>query len=110
MIYTMSPEEIREQAEKIVEAECIQYSPVQDEPCESALEPGPNVCRFDSAFVLKCLSRNQIGDADIFQTIHRGRYLYDHSAGAWFKWAGAVPKRKTRFQVRTEAGFRTMNL
>jgi len=91
---------IREEVVKMVEAEEKAKSTTQDKGNPSCLvssnDPEPDdpkkdgrfISGFDSAFVLKCLGRNQIGDAELFQAIHRGLLLYDHSAGQWFKWAG----------------------
>ncbi len=95
---------IREEVVKMVEAEEKTKSKEQDkgnsfnfdsnDPEGAASEPddpkkdGRFINGFDSAYVLKCLSRNQIGDAELFQAIHRGKLLYDHAAGAWFRWVG----------------------
>ncbi|MEW6187695.1 MAG: phage/plasmid primase, P4 family [Thermodesulfobacteriota bacterium] len=40
------------------------------------------------AFVLDCLRSNEDGDARLFIELHRGRFLFDLSAGVWYKWAG----------------------
>jgi len=98
-------EAIREEVKRVVEAEEKQYgNGPQDkengrsfcpDEAEAGAASGPDEAvkdgrfiQFDSAFVLRCLSKNQVGDAEIFQAIHRDMLIYDHAAGAWFKWAG----------------------
>jgi hypothetical protein len=88
----MSVEQIREQAERLAEAERAEYcepgaGPDEPKTGEPAPEPGAGG-RYPSEFVLKCLGQNQIGDAEIFKRLHRGRFLYDHAAGQWYRWAG----------------------
>ncbi len=38
--------------------------------------------------VLDALYRNQVGDAQLFRTLFRGKFLYDHSACRWYQWQG----------------------
>lgn len=78
-------DKIRDECEQKAEQEKLSFCPddSQGEP-----EPGGESGRFESAFVLKCLFQNQVGDAEIFKRLHRGLFLYDHAAGQWFKWAG----------------------
>ena len=37
---------------------------------------------------LQGLRENEDGDARLFVELHRGRFLYDHAAGVWYKWNG----------------------
>ena len=37
--------------------------------------------------VLDCLYSNEDGDAKIFQSLYRDRYIYDHGAALWAEWA-----------------------
>jgi putative DNA primase/helicase len=75
-------ETIKAEAERRAEQEQASFCPVDEQDT-----PGAGGC-FDSAFVLKCLYQNQVGDAEIFKRLHQGLFLYDHAAGTWFKWAG----------------------
>ncbi len=56
---------------------------------EMADEPpsGENIT-LSSQRVLECLYRNQIGDAQLFRELFRGKFLYDHSASKWYQWQG----------------------
>ena len=38
--------------------------------------------------ILDCVYSNEDGDARIFQHLFRDKYVYDHGAGIWNKWAG----------------------
>ena len=88
-------DEIRAECERKAAAERLLFCPEDEpgapnEPDTVPDEPGAPGAggRFPSQFVLKCLSENQEGDAKLFRAIHRGRFLYDHSARAWFWWSG----------------------
>ena len=69
--------------------------PPPDEP-EATTGPGPDepikdgryISNFSSEFVLKCLSRNQVGDSELFKEIHRGKLLYIYSEKKWYRWVG----------------------
>lgn len=98
----VSMDYIRAEADRIVSDENTQTQdktdsfnccPPCDEP-EATTESGPDaakkdgrVIRFDSRHVLKCLSRNQVGDAELFKEIHRGKLLYIYSEKKWYRWA-----------------------
>lgn len=85
-------ESIRAEAERLEAVEKAEYrKDAEPEPGAGPDEPdtaAPGAGRFDSGFVLKCLGKNQIGDAEIFKRLHRGLFLFDHAAGQWFKWVG----------------------
>lgn len=60
-----------------------------------ATEAGPDAAikdgryiKFDSAFVMKCLRENVMGDARMFVEIYRGWFIYDHSGQLWYFWDG----------------------
>jgi putative DNA primase/helicase len=38
--------------------------------------------------ILSCLHSNEDGDANLFKTIHKGGFLFDHGGGAWNEWQG----------------------
>ncbi|WP_197463620.1 DNA primase family protein [Desulfuromonas sp. DDH964] len=42
----------------------------------------------DPSFVAQCLACNELGDGVLFVSIHRGRFLFDASAGEWLVWSG----------------------
>jgi len=91
----MTQAEIRAEAERTVEQEREVPGSEPGPPDEPDAEAGPDKPeapraggRFDSAFVLSCFSKNQVGDAEIFKRLHRGLFLFDHAAGQWFEWAG----------------------
>jgi putative DNA primase/helicase len=77
-----SAEEIRAEADRIIEAERRTYAPEPEPEREPEAEPIP------SADVLQALQRNEDGDAALFIRLHGGRLVYDHAAGQWFTWAG----------------------
>ena len=83
-------DKIRSEAETLVESERFAFCHGDEEHeknknAESILEQ--EAMTFSSEKIVECLYRNQIGDADLFQEIYRGHYLYDHAAGRWYKWA-----------------------
>ena len=41
-----------------------------------------------SRFVLDCLNANELGDGMLFAAIHKGKFLFNFSAGEWFFWGG----------------------
>ena len=41
-----------------------------------------------SDFVFNCLNNNELGDGVLFTSLHRGKYLFDASAGEWLVWKG----------------------
>ncbi|NCC25579.1 MAG: DNA primase [Deltaproteobacteria bacterium] len=42
----------------------------------------------DLVRVADCLRHNALGDGALFRDIHRGRFVYDASAGSWMEWQG----------------------
>jgi putative DNA primase/helicase len=44
-------------------------------------------------FVLDCLSRNQIGDAELFRELFKDQYIYDFQAPGWFRFVGHYYER-----------------
>ncbi len=42
----------------------------------------------DKGFVLDRLRRNRVGDADLFCTLFRGKYIFVEEWGKWLYWAG----------------------
>lgn len=105
-------DDIRREVEKIAEAERLDFyrrhpeeaeteQPVPEQPDEpdggdyqdgngewvDVEAPGPEV-QFDSKFILSCIQKNQIGDSVLFKRLHRGKFIYDHAAGRWYRWAG----------------------
>jgi putative DNA primase/helicase len=41
-----------------------------------------------AAVVLARLRDQEDGDGRLFVDLHRGRFIFDHAAGTWFKWTG----------------------
>jgi putative DNA primase/helicase len=91
-------EEIRAEAERLADAERQQYC--NDEPGDDAEPDGPDVCRFNTSFVLKCLARNQVGDAELFRGLFLDKYIFDFLSSAWFKFLGHFYE-----QDKTESAF-----
>ncbi|MDA8124033.1 MAG: phage/plasmid primase, P4 family [Deltaproteobacteria bacterium] len=77
-----SAEEIKAEADRIIEAECRSHALEPEPASEPEAEPIP------SAEILRALHRNEDGDADLFIRLYRGRLVFDHAAGQWFTWAG----------------------
>lgn len=52
----------------------------------------PRDVPLDDQFVLDCLRANERGDAVLYATLHRGRYLYNLTPkdGEWYRWAGHI--------------------
>lgn len=75
-------EEIRQSVFEKVEAERLEFD--QSEP-EAGQETSD---LFSTDEILKALSANEDGDAWLFVELQRDRFVYDHAAGTWFKWAG----------------------
>lgn len=38
--------------------------------------------------MLRHCYRNELGDAELFQSLYRGKYAYDHSSGKWYEFDG----------------------
>jgi putative DNA primase/helicase len=41
-----------------------------------------------SRFILDCLHANELGDAQLYIMINRGKRLYNQTSGEWMRWAG----------------------
>lgn len=50
-------------------------------------------------FILECLGANELGDGMLFAELHRGKYLFDASAGEWLSWAGHYWQRDIKGQA-----------
>jgi len=44
--------------------------------------------KITSRFVIDCLYANELGDGMLFAALHKDKYLYNKSSGAWLMWAG----------------------
>lgn len=40
------------------------------------------------SFVRDCLNANERGDGALFAALHRGKFIYNKTSGAWFAWRG----------------------
>lgn len=40
--------------------------------------------------IKECLERNELGDAELFAFLFRGKVLFDHAEGQWYFWRGKV--------------------
>lgn len=54
----------------------------------SILKPSPPPERPSLAALLKYCYRNELGDAELFQYLHRNQFIYDHSTEQWFEFDG----------------------
>ena len=54
----------------------------------SILKPSPPPERPSLAALLKYCYRNELGDAELFQYLHRNQFVYDHSIEQWFEFDG----------------------
>lgn len=55
---------------------------------EEALAPAVNREPLPESFVMECLRANRVGDARLYNTLHRGRFVFVKRWGRWLKWAG----------------------
>jgi putative DNA primase/helicase len=51
-------------------------------------EPAPQQEGILSANILAALTANETGDRWIYVQLHGGKFVYDASAGVWYKWEG----------------------
>lgn len=49
----------------------------------------------DPDFVRQCYNANELGDGILFAALHRGRFLFEASAGEWLAWQGHHWQRDT---------------
>lgn len=54
---------------------------------QAAIQPAKSPELTDD-FVLQCLRANRVGDAMIFNAVHRGRFVYVKRWGRFIRWAG----------------------
>jgi putative DNA primase/helicase len=40
----------------------------------------------DSKYILDCLHRNEVGDAEIHKRLFNNKFIYDHAAQVWYRW------------------------
>ena len=71
---------------KITEIDILEKvkSRIADEQAEAATRPetaGGNA-------VIEALTANEDGDAQLFNDLHLGRFIFDHAAGVWYEWDG----------------------
>ena len=83
-------QDINQAVNERVEAERRQYGPAPDPDAGPHGGNGQDrdAGHWPSADVLKALQRNEDGDAELFVTLHRGRFCFDHAANRWFVWTG----------------------
>lgn len=58
-----------------------------------AVPDDEQIHKLESGFILKCLRKNQVGDAKIFQRLNHGRFIFDHASDCWFIFSGHSWKR-----------------
>jgi len=99
---TMSREEIRQECERLAELGRRQYCPngepekfsdddeteYEDPEFELENEEPDDRVMFSTDAVLKFLHDNQVGDAEVFKQLYRGKSIYDHAAASWYLWNG----------------------
>lgn len=42
----------------------------------------------NSDFIMKCLSRNELGDGELFKHLFRDHFVFNKSMDCWMRWAG----------------------
>ena len=85
----MDRSEIQQAVQQIAEAERVRFCPdmtAGPEP-EPAADDG-RMAQFNSGRVIECLFKNQVGDAELYRELFRGKYLYDFAAGIWMVFTG----------------------
>lgn len=61
----------------------VQAEEAQSTPPEKAKEP-----ELSDDFILKCLKANRVGDAMIFNALHRGKFVFVKRWGRFLRWNG----------------------
>jgi putative DNA primase/helicase len=92
---TWTQEEIKRRSEARAEAERTKYAP-DPEPEQADGGNGHDTDQaedypkhgFSNKFVMACLHGNEDGDARLYTELHRGRSVFDHAAGIWYRWSG----------------------
>ncbi|MHC1701771.1 MAG: phage/plasmid primase, P4 family [Humidesulfovibrio sp.] len=54
----------------------------------AAASPPPPAKPLPDSFILDCLRANRVGDAILFNTLHRGKFIYVKRWGRFLRWAG----------------------
>lgn len=88
MINGQSLQEIRQAVHELVKVERSEFDQPGPEPDGGNGHNWEEAAPIPSAVVLDCLHANEDGDKKLFVELHRGRFVFDHAAGIWFKWAG----------------------
>lgn len=47
----------------------------------------------NSAFVLRCLECESLGDGILYVSLHRGKYVFVHNEGSWYEFTGCCWRR-----------------
>lgn len=55
---------------------------------ERRKEIGSPPVEISSKFIHDCLYANEFGDGVLFAEIHAGKFVFDKTAGEWYRWAG----------------------
>jgi len=50
--------------------------------------PGGPAPVIDSDFIMQCLWRNELGDAELFKALYRSDFVFNKSMDRWMQWAG----------------------
>ncbi len=61
---------------------------VKDEEASRPVAPKDEVPALSDDFILKCLKANRVGDAMLFNALHRGKFVYVKRWGRFIRWAG----------------------
>jgi len=40
--------------------------------------------RFSTAEIMNCIYQEEVGDSELYQALHRGKFCYDNTSGEWF--------------------------
>lgn len=55
---------------------------------EEAQAPAVEAQPLDEHFILECLRANRVGDARLYNTLHKGKFVFVKRWGRWLTWAG----------------------
>ena len=55
---------------------------------ETNMRGGSDGGEIKSDFVMECLHKNELGDAELFKKLYRGDFIFNKSMDAWMSWAG----------------------
>jgi len=73
-----SPEDIARRVQERVDLEAASIP----EPKKQTVEP------LSDSFVIECMRANRLGDAILYNTLHRGKFVFVERWGRWLKWDG----------------------